>query len=157
MRYDELIEQYEQGPAKLTAAVRGLNPSELKAAPAIGGWTIQQIVIHLMDSDLVGTYRMKRIVAEDNPALLTYDEAKFAASLFYHEQPLEQALAMFELNRRMFANVLRRLGESAFERVGTHSQRGPVTLTQQLETYVKHLDHHLKFIYEKREQLAKPH
>lgn len=156
MRYDSLIEQYAQGADKLSAAIAGLLPADLKAAPPNGGWTIQQIILHLLDSDLIGAERMKRIVAQDNPTLMAYDQGKFASSLFYDAQPVEQVVAMFGLNRRLMANILRRLAEPAFDRIGTHNERGRVTLAQQLEGYAKHLEHHLKFIEEKRAKLGKP-
>ncbi len=155
MRYAELIDQYAIGGQKLADAVRGLRPEDLQAHPDPGKWSIQQVVIHIMDSDLVATDRMKRTIAEDNPTLLAYDQEKFAARLFYDEQPVDQVVALFELNRKVFANVLRRLPETAFARFGTHSERGRLTLAQQLEGYIKHLEHHLKFIREKRERLTK--
>ena len=58
-------------------------------------------------------------------------------------------------------DVLRRLpGESvpdsAFARVGTHNEKGRITLQDLLETYVEHLEHHLKFLRHKRQLLGKP-
>jgi hypothetical protein len=42
-----------------------------------------------MDSDLIATDRIKRMIAEDNPQLIGYDENKFVQSLFYEEQPAD--------------------------------------------------------------------
>src|SRR5436309_13646995 len=108
-----------------------------------------------MDSDLIGADRMKRIIAEENPTLLGYDESKFVAGLFYDEQPAEEAVEIFQRNRKMFARVLRKLPDSAFDRKGTHNERGVVTLGQQVKGYIQHLDHHLKFLIDKREKLGK--
>ena len=70
------------GGEKLRQAIKGLGREDLTAFPVPGTWSIQQIVIHLMDSDLIGTDRMKRIIAEENPTLVGYDQDKFVASLF---------------------------------------------------------------------------
>lgn len=156
MPYSKLIDEYAAGGQKLAKSLEGLNREELIAFPVPGMWSIQQVVLHLMDSDLILADRMKRIIAEDNPTLIAFDQDKFAKNLFYQEQPAQQAVLIFDLNRRVFADVLRRLPPAAFDRFGTHNERGRVTLAQLLEGAVKHLEHHLKFVYEKREKLTKP-
>lgn len=150
-----LIDQYEKGADDLRMAIRGLQREDLLAYPVPGTWSIQEIVIHLMDSDLISADRMKRIIAEDNPSLIGFDETKFVKNLFYNEQSVEDAVTIFELNRRNFARVLKKLPDSAFDRIGTHNERGPMKLSDLLAGAVNHLKHHLKFIVDKREKLGK--
>jgi hypothetical protein len=150
-----LIDQYEKGGDDLRMAVRGLQREDLLAYPVPGTWSIQEIVIHLMDSDLISADRMKRIIAEENPSLIGFDETKFVKNLFYNEQSVEDAVTIFELNRRNFSRVLKKLPDSAFDRVGTHNERGPVTLAAMLQGSAKHLKHHMEFIVSKREKLGK--
>lgn len=155
----ELIDQYEAGGEKLSLAIRGLTREDLLCVPDpaanVGKWSIQQVVIHCMDSELVSIDRLKRMVAEDNPTLLGYDENKFVASLFYDEQPAEDAVAMIALARKTFARVLRKLPPDAFERPGTHNERGRVAVGSYLQAVVEHLDHHVKFIHDKRAHMGK--
>jgi hypothetical protein len=154
--YKELIESYANGGEKISAAIDGLTREELFAFPVPGTWSIQQIVIHLMDSDLISADRMKRIIAEDNPTLIGYDETKFVKSLHYNQQPAADAIMILDLNRKLFAQVLRLLPDETFDRVGMHSERGKVTLAQYLKVATGHVEHHLKFLNEKREKLGKP-
>lgn len=149
-----LIDQYEQGGPMLRAAVQGLTREQLTAFPVPGTWSIHQVVLHLADSDLVIADRMKRVIAEDNPPLIGFDESRFVRELYYHDQSVEDALALFAVSRRQMARVLRRLPESAFARRGTHNQRGPMTLEQLLRGAIGHLEHHLKFLYEKKDKLG---
>src|SRR5258705_2226416 len=123
----DLIEQWEHGGEKLALAIRGLTDEDLTCFPIPGKWSILQVVIHLLDSDLIATDRMKRIIAEDNPTLIGYDESKFVNNLHYDDQNAADAVKIFDLNRKMFAGVLRKLPESAFARAGTHNERGKVT------------------------------
>jgi len=152
-----LIEQYAAGAAKLGPSIAGLSREELTASPVPGTWSIQQIVLHVMDSDLIAADRMKRVAAEEKPpTLIGYDESAFARGLFYNELDPQLACEIFQKNRLLTAEILRRLPAAAFQRTGYHNEQGDMTLAELVSTYVEHLDHHLKFIYEKRKLLGKP-
>ena len=153
----QLIDQYEQGGELLRKAVAGLSPQQMtRTFPPPKIWSIHQIVIHLMDSDLIGADRMKRVAAEDKPpTLIGYDESAFARGLFYDQLDPQLACEVFAKNRQLTAEILRRLPAAAFDRQGDHNEHGRMTLAELLETYVGHLEHHLKFIREKRKLLGK--
>ena len=99
---------------------------------------------------------MKRILIEDNPPLLYANETAYADLLFCEEQSVEDALLLFEVGRRQFARVLRKLPDAAFARFGTHNRKGPLTLGQMVAGCIQHLEHHLPFVWSKRERLGKP-
>lgn len=150
------IEKYAAGAAVPAQLLAGLTPAELNAVPVQGTWSLQQIFLHLMDSDLIGSERMKRVIAEENPILRAYDETAFANRLAYDHQDVEMACEIFRLNRIMTAALLRGLSDEVFARAGQHTERGHETLADLVQGYVEHLDHHLKFIHEKRRLLGKP-
>jgi hypothetical protein len=153
----KLIEKYLAGASVPAEAIRGLTQAELNAFPVPGTWSIQQIIIHLMDSDLIGSDRMKRVAAENiPPQLIGYDETAFAKNLGYEKLDPAQACEVFRLNRLLTSAVLRNLPDSAFARHGMHSERGKETLADLVKDYAEHVDHHLKFIKEKRKLLGKP-
>src|SRR5262249_9714450 len=150
----DLIEAYAAGGQKLRQAVEGLTSENLLARPGHGNWSIQELVIHLADSEEIAIDRMKRIVTEDNPPLLYADETAYVERLFPDQQSLEDALALFEVGRRQWSRVLRLLPDEAFSRQGTHNRKGIVTLGGMIEGYINHLDHHLEFLKAKRERLG---
>jgi hypothetical protein len=150
-----VLERYAGGAGMLAAAIQDLTRADFLATPVPGTWSIQQIVIHLMDSDLIASDRMKRIIAEENPTLVGFDESAFAAKLFYDKLDPLVAAEVFQKNRELTAVILRSLPAGAFERVGMHSERGALTLGKLLTTYTEHLEHHLKFVREKRALLGK--
>jgi uncharacterized damage-inducible protein DinB len=151
----DLIEKYAADGPKLRASIAGLTRDERIAFPVPGTWSIQQIVIHMMDSDLIASDRMKRVAAEDHPTLIGYNETAFANTLFYDQLDPQLACDIFEKNRQLTAEILRRLPDSSFDRAGNHNEYGQVTLAKLLKTYVDHLDHHLKFIRQKRALVEK--
>jgi uncharacterized damage-inducible protein DinB len=150
------IEAYAQGADVPAGALAGLSAADLDAYPVPGTWSIRQILVHLMDSDLIGAFRMKRVIALDNPTLLNYDESAFANRLAYATTDVEPTCQVFRLNRLLMAEILRGLPEEAFARVGQHSEQGPLSLRQLVDTYIEHLDHHMKFLRQKRAMLGKP-
>jgi hypothetical protein len=152
----QLIDAYAAGASTLRRAIEGLSDSDLNAFPVPNTWSIRQIVVHTMDSDLVASHRMKRIVAENRPLLIAYDETAFSQRCFYERMDLGLVTDLFEKNRLHTAEFLRCLPAEAFAREGVHNQRGLVTLEAILRGYIHHLDHHMKFLREKRQLLGKP-
>lgn len=150
------IEKYAAGAPRLGEAIVGLTRQDFLATPVPGTWSIQQIVLHVTESDLIASDRMKRIIAEENPLLIAYDETAFAQKLGYEHLDPFRAAKIFELNRLQTAETLRHVAPGAWSRSGIHNQRGKVTLEELVATYVGHLDHHLKFLFEKRRLLGKP-
>jgi uncharacterized damage-inducible protein DinB len=149
----QAIDDFVACAPRLRQAVSGLSKEELTARPGPGDWSILEVVLHLADSDAISIDRMKRMLTEDNPTLLYADETAYVDRLFAHDQDLEDALILFEVGRRQFARVLRRLPDEAFARHGTHNRRGRVTVGHMVKEYVEHVDQHLKFVAEKRARL----
>src|SRR3954469_1156194 len=114
MTHSDAIDRYEAGGELLIYAVRGLTPEQLRARPGPGTWSVAEIAAHMLDSDLVGQDRMKRVIAEDGPTLLAYDQDAWIARLGSDEMPADEAAALFAANRRWMARVLRRLDEADF-------------------------------------------
>ncbi len=83
----EAIERYDAGAAVPGEAVADLTPEQLNSFPVPGTWSIQQILTHLMDSDLIATHRMKRIIAEDRPVLDLYDETEPSVGSYWVQNP----------------------------------------------------------------------
>ena len=151
-----LIDQYEAGAVLPGRAIEGLSKAELNSFPVAGMWSIQQVILHLMDSDLVGSDRMKRVISEPNPILYAYDENLWAKNLTYEQLDPKIACELFRLNRLMTASILKTLPDAAFDRAGNHTERGVESLEVLVAGYVEHLSHHLKFVRDKREKLGKP-
>ncbi len=152
----QLIERFVSDGPLLGQSIAGLSKAELTAFPVPGTWSIQQIVMHMVDSDLIAAHRMKQIIAEENPTLIRFDETAFGERLFYDDVDPALACDLFVKNRQLLGQILRRQPDAIFERHGTHNVRGRVTLAEQLALYTNHLHHHLEFLRQKRKLLGKP-
>jgi len=149
-----LIDAYLAGPRTLLQAFAGMTREQIVARPIPGKWSTLEVVCHLADFDPIMADRMKRIIALDNPVLIGADENRFAVALAYLERDIEEELAIIEHTRSQMARILRTLSPDALQRVGTHNERGPVTLERMLTMTINHLPHHTQFILEKRRALG---
>ncbi|MDT3416935.1 hypothetical protein QO009_002829 [Brevibacillus aydinogluensis] len=142
----ELIHEYAQGYELLRASIDGLSEEQMRFRPAPGKWSIHEIIVHVTDSEIVGLHRFKKVLAEDQPLLTAFDQDKWAAQLRYHELDAGQYLLLFKFLRESFLPVLSRLTEDDWQRVGIHSEAGPMTFAQLLQKYVDHIRDHLRQI-----------
>lgn len=151
---NDLIDHYAQGVELLNYATQGLSPDQEQARPGPGAWSLAELVAHVLDADLVISDRIKRVIAEDRPTLLAFDENAWIDRLNSNAMPVAEAASLFASHRRWMTRVLRGRPESDFGRVGVHSSAGPQTLAELVSKATGHLDHHLRFLYAKRANLG---
>lgn len=144
------VQDYLRGVQILRESVEGMNQSQLMSRPVPGKWSTLEVVCHLVDSDQAWMHRMKRIISEDRPLLIGYDETRFAEALGYHARDIREELELFDLGRRHMARILLLLAPGALDRKGVHSESGLITLQRAIEVEVEHVSHHVRFIEEKR-------
>lgn len=156
---EHLIASYIEGSTALQRAIAGLSSADLNAPPppgSSGSWTLQQIVVHVWDSDLIGVHRMRRVIAEQRPLLIGYDETLFARSLAYERMDAALVADAYRSNRLIMGQTLRNLPSDAWERWGVHNEVGRKSLTDLVKSYIEHTDHHMRFVEEKRRLIGKP-
>lgn len=152
--HSSLIDTYLAGPALLRQAVAGMSRDQILARPVPGKWSTLEVVCHLCDFEPIYADRMKRVIAEDRPAILSADEQRFATALAYLSRDLEEELTIIDVTRRQMARILRTLPDSVWERVGVHNEAGPLTLADLIARATNHIPHHVHFIKEKRKALG---
>lgn len=145
-----LIDQYVAGGQRLRTAYQGLTNQQLFAHPIADTWSLHQIAVHMMDSDLIGSDRMKRVACMDKPLLVGYDETGFSRLPGSEEIDAFEAIEIFDRNRKLTSLILRKLPDADFQRFGIHTEKGKLTLEQMVQTYVQHLEGHMVWIHKKR-------
>jgi hypothetical protein len=141
----ELIARYRAGADAVDAALAGAGDAELDAVPPGGGWSPRMVVHHLADSESNSYLRVRKLLAEAGPVVQGYDEAEYARRLHY-DRPVETSLAVFRAVRASTAELLERLEEHDWGRVGTHTESGPYTVDDWLEIYAAHAFDHAEQI-----------
>jgi hypothetical protein len=75
--------------------------------------------------------------------------------LHYHDQTAEDALKLIESIRGNTKRILDKATDADLSRTGLHNERGEQSVVDVLSYCVWHLNHHLKFIEDKRKALGK--
>jgi hypothetical protein len=156
MTHDErqsLVTRYRAGYGEVVAALEGITPRELDHHPAPGAWSPREIVHHLADSEMTSALRLRRLVAEDAPAIAGYDQEHYARVLFY-DRPIEPSLEAFRAARATTADILDRLDEAQWLRAGTHSESGRYDVETWLRLYARHAHGHAEQIRRARAAAA---
>jgi len=143
---ERLIQQYADGPARLTAALATVPAAARTWRPAPGQWSAHEIVCHCADSETNAAARIRYVVGEKDAVLIGYDQEAWAVTFDYHRHPLEPALALVEAIRANTAALIRRLPAEVWNREGRHTESGRYTAEDWLAIYAAHLDDHARQI-----------
>jgi hypothetical protein len=140
-RRDALVANYKDGYAQVMSALDGATDEELDRQPAPGKWTPREIVHHLADSEMTSAIRLRRLLAEDAPVIVGYDQEEFARKLHY-DRPIDASLEALKGARATTTEILERMTEAEWAREGTHTESGHYTVLQWLEIYAVHAHDH---------------
>lgn len=138
----DLLERFRRGAELVAVVTTGAAGAELDYRPAPDKWTVRQIVSHLADAEIVGADRFRRVIAEDNPTIIGFDEKAWAERLDYQRRRFSQAVETFRRIRGENYELLKDLPEETYQRAGVHSERGRLTLLDLLRTYTEHAERH---------------
>jgi uncharacterized damage-inducible protein DinB len=151
-RRQQAIEEIASTPAKLRAAVKGLNDAQLDTPYREGGWTVRQVVHHVPDSHLNAYVRLKLALTEENPTIKPYDEAAWAKLADSKSTPIEVSLTLMDSVHDRWVRILRSMKPEQFSRKLVHPDNGERTVDWLLFLYEWHGKHHTAHITELRKQ-----
>ena len=140
------LKRYEAGPALLRAAWSSVPNEVRKWRPASAKWSAHEVVVHCADSEVYAHVRIRLLLAEPKPLIVGYDENQWARTFDYHAHDPELALLTVEAVRANTLACLRRLPESAFGKVGHHTESGIYSDAEWFRNYAEHLELHTRQI-----------
>ncbi len=143
-------------PAALREATAGLSRAQLSAAEADGKWSVIEVAQHLADSELVGSFRFRMILAHDRPTIPGYDQDAWADRLRYRDADLAAALADFATLRAGNLRLFSAASPEQMERAMLHSERGEERLSYIRRMYAGHDLVHLRQIARIRHAIGAP-
>lgn len=148
-----LVRAIEAHPARMRAAVGGLDDGQLDTPYREGGWTVRQVVHHVVDSHVNSYVRFKLAVTEDQPTIGTYEEAEWAELPDGKYAPVDGSLAILDALHPRWVAFLRALSPDQFRRSVHHPEMGEITVDVLLEIYGWHCPHHEAHVTALRERM----
>jgi len=134
---------------RISRAVAGLKSAQLRKRPAPGKWSIQEIIGHLMDTEVVYAYRWDMAFGESGSPIQGYDQEVWIREENYRHRKwrVPEMLDHITNLRRSTLYYLERLPRGTHEkRYGMHSERGRETIRRTQEMIAGHDINHLEQI-----------
>lgn len=150
----DMISRIRRLPARLDAEVTGMSDSQLDTPYRDGGWTVRQVVHHLVDSHMNSVIRMKLILTEDHPTLRPYDQEKWAELPDTKRLPIEGSLQELKRLHERWCYLLDHITDQQWQRTGYHPENGDMVLEDFLKVYSHHGENHLKQITTLKEKMG---
>ena len=136
------IDIIEALPATFLSLVNGRTDAQLDTLYRPGGWTVRQVVHHVVDSHVNAYIRMKFATTEDTPTIKPYDEAKWAELPEAKNGPVDMSVTLLAALHRRWVMFMRNLTAADFARAYLHPEMGRMTLDEVLTMYSWHSRHH---------------
>lgn len=144
---DEKIELYGRGYDLLIQTLKEIPQEMWKFKPEPKEWSVHEVIIHIADSESNAALRARLLAVGSGGTFMGYDQDEWAISLKYHEHSIEDALETTRLVRKTTYELLKRLGDEAFDTSAKHPQYDePYTFEKWLDIYSGHIPGHIEQI-----------
>ena len=137
---------------KLDKLTRRLGKKEIRRRPAPGKWSVAEILAHLADAEVVGSWRIRQILGADGTPIQAYDQNVWADTFRYEDRDPRESLKLFRVLRENNLLLLKSVPSKLWENHGMHAERGKETIAQIVRMFAGHDLNHLQQI----EKIANP-
>lgn len=136
-------------PCVLRQLLENVSPEQMSWKQSEERWTISEILAHLVDVETkVLGLRAKRILLEDAPVLVSYDQMVAYCFGLYSKKDGFEVLEKFAEAREKSFEFLNQIQVSDLDRIGKHPEFGEIKLSQILNLWAFHDLGHIRQIAE---------
>ncbi len=139
-------------PKKLQRLLGRATASKLRKRPAPDKWSIAEIVVHLADAEIAGSWRMRLILGAPGTPVSAFDQDSWVTALHYDKRDARKALEQFRVLRETNLAMLKALTPEQWKHFGIHSERGEETIEHMVKMFAGHDLNHIAQI----EQILAP-
>lgn len=136
------IEAYGRAYETLAEGLKAF-PREMWTFKPAEGWSINEILCHIADSEANSYVRCRRFIAEPGSGVYGYDTDKWADGLNYQSQSADEAIDLFRALRRGSYELIRTLPDDVWANTVQHSESGTMLMDEWLDIYERHVRDHL--------------
>ncbi len=141
------ISDIEKLPHELSLLTSQLSDNELDTPYRPEGWTVRQVIHHLVDSHLNSYIRFKLALTEEKPIIRPYFEARWAELPDTFHTPVLVSLQLLDGLHQRWVILLNSLTNKDLCREFVHPEHGQtIPLWYNIALYSWHGRHHLAHI-----------
>ena len=128
--------------------IRSLPDEKLLFRYAAGKWTIKEVLVHMIDSERIFSYRALRIARNDTTPIPGFEQDDYTKYGNANDRSIDNIMEEYDAVRGATIAFFDGLSDDAFTRKGTASDY-PVTVRAIAHQIVGHERHHVKILREK--------
>jgi hypothetical protein len=133
-------------PKKLERLIKGVSTAKLRKRPAPDKWSVNEILAHLAETEIVGGFRMRLILGAPGTPIPAFDQDAWVISGHYEKRDPRKSLEQFRVVREANLALLKSLTPEQWKHYGMHAERGQETVEHIVRLYAGHDINHLKQI-----------
>jgi DinB superfamily len=133
-------------PKKIKTLIKAKPAAKLRKRPASDKWSVAEIITHLVDTEIVGGYRMRMILGAPGSPIPAFDQDAWVLSGHYSKRDAHQSLEQFTAVREANLALLKTLTPEQWKHYGMHSERGQETIEHIVKMFAGHDLNHIKQI-----------
>ena len=144
MNPQELLDTYHSNVQAFIAAAKAIAPEAMNVSSAPDQWSPAFVIHHMADAELQFGVRFANALAEDNPAIVPFDEEKFPTGLKYEKRNPQTSLLAFEAAHNLNYEILKNASAEDWNRTSVHPEKGQVHLTSLVKLCGGHIGAHIE-------------
>lgn len=133
-------------PERIRNEIDGCSDDILLTPYREDGWTLREVISHLLDAHSNAIIRLKLALTENNPTIRPYDQNGWVEIEDQFEIPLELTLQMLEDTHEKMVRIYQSLDEEQWQRTYVNPESGSFSLAKSAALYAWHSNHHLAHI-----------
>ena|SRR5437879_3862089 len=133
-------------PKKLERLIKGVPTAKLRKRPAPDKWSVAEILAHLADAEIVGSFRMRLILGAPGTPIAAFDQDAWVTSGHYAKRDPRKSVEQFRILREANLALLKSLTPEQWQHYGMHSERGPESVEHIVKMFAGHDVNHLRQI-----------
>jgi hypothetical protein len=129
---------------KLERMIKGVSTAKLRKRPAADKWSVSEILAHLSEAEIVGSFRMRLILGAPGTPVAAFDQDAWVVSGHYEKRDPRKSLEQFRVLREANLALLKSLKPEQWKHYGMHAERGQETIERIVLMFAGHDINHLQ-------------
>ncbi|MGZ4160427.1 MAG: DinB family protein [Neobacillus sp.] len=143
---DVNLQEYSNTTDNLKTAIWGLNENNLTWKVTAGQWSVKEVLSHLLDHNLITSFRIREILSESNTTLPGFNQDKWVEGTRANEGSTSDILDSFQSLLNLNLHLFRRLSNEDWHKKGVNIKGETVYLYEIVNSFIKHVHHHIRQI-----------